>query len=249
MDPITDASTGRKNVGRTASKSAASAWPPPAAMMMTAPVMNQVRSDTHRSLTGRVYVHPMRFDEYAKTSITTALERTPSEVAQDVYVVSLFVRDEADDPRYPTVAVGFNTEAQVASTLARASDADEARWNFAFWIQDELGLLGDEDDDPEGTRLREQWIRQADLWYSDDEEDDDPGVATTKGAQITSRFAALLVAVAQQLHAEGTIGRVFGRPIPVLIHELEYDDAVAEQNRRANPDGLADDFARWIEKT
>jgi hypothetical protein len=39
---------------------------------------------------------------------------------------------------------------------------------------------------------------------------------------------------------------IFGRAIPVLIHELEYCDEIAEQNVRANPDGLADDFARWI---
>jgi hypothetical protein len=216
--------------------------------MVTAPAMNQVRPDTNVSLTWRLYVPPMRFDEYAKTYLTAALERTPSDVVQDVYVVSLFLYDEADDPRYPTVTVGFNTETQVGSTLERASDADEARWNFAFWKQNELGILGDEDGDPEGTRLREQWIRQADLWYSDDEEDDDPAAATAKGAQITSRFVALIVAVAQQLHAEGTIERVFGRAIPVLIHELEYSGEIAEQNLRANPAGLADDFARWIAK-
>jgi hypothetical protein len=29
---------------------------------------------------------------------------------------------------------------------------------------------------------------------------------------------------------------------------LEYCDEIAEQNLRANPDGLADEFARWIEE-
>lgn len=190
-------------------------------------------------------VSPMRLDEYAKAFITSALERTAGDVARDVYVVSLFVYDEDDDPRYPTVTVGFNTEARVGSTTG-ASDVDEARWNFAFWLQNELGILGGHGSDPEGARLREQWIRQADLWYTDDEEDDDFAAATAKGEKITARFVELLVTAAQQLHADGTIERIFGRPIPVLIHELEYYDVIAEQNVRANPDGLADAFVRWI---
>jgi hypothetical protein len=38
---------------------------------------------------------------------------------------------------------------------------------------------------------------------------------------------------------------LFGRPIPVLVHELEYYDAIAMQNLAANPPGVADDFIRW----
>src|SRR3954453_4320562 len=183
----------------------------------------------------------MPFGHYAKNYIVQALERTPADVAADVYVVSFYVYDEEDDPRLPTVTVGFNTEEQVAETADDASDADEARWNFAFWLQNELGVLAGTERDPEGAGLREEWIRSVGLWYEDDAHEDEDGDG------ITERFVELIVAIAQQLHAEGTITRIFGRPIPVLIHELEYYDEIAEQNLRANPDGLADDFARWIE--
>ncbi len=183
----------------------------------------------------------MPFDEYARTFVVQALERTRAEDAPDVYVVSLFVYDEEDDPRLPTVTVGFNTEAQVAETTAEASDADEARWNYAFWLQNELGVLADGERDPEGARLREEWIRGMGLWYEDEDEDDE-------GGGITGRFIELTVGITRQLHADGTVTRIFGRPIPVLIHELEYYDEIAEQNLRANPDGLADEFARWIEE-
>jgi hypothetical protein len=188
----------------------------------------------------------MPFEDYAKRFIVRALERTPGDVAPDVYVVSLFVYDEDDDPRLPTVTVGFNTEARVRETGEDAWDADEARWNFAFWLQNELGVLGDSERDPEGTALREAWLRGLGLWC----EDEDDALAETEDGElaITAKFVELLVSIAQELHAEGTIARVFGRPIPVLIHELEYYDEIAEQNRRANPDGLADDFARWVEE-
>jgi hypothetical protein len=187
----------------------------------------------------------MLFEDYAKSFIIKALEQTPPDVAPDVYVVSLLVYDEADDPRFPTVSVGFNTDAQVAETTDDASDPEEARWNFAFWLQNELGVLGDTERNPEGAALRQEWLRGSGLWYEDedgafeDQDGQEPGV--------TERFVELIVTITKQLHAEGTIDRIFGRPIPVLIHELEYYDEIAEQNLRANPDGLADEFARWIE--
>src|SRR4051812_29491756 len=83
----------------------------------------------------------MPLADYAKDYIAHALEQTPADVAADVYVVSLLVYDEEDDPRLPTVTVGFNTEEQVAEIADDASDADEARWNLAFWLQNELGVL------------------------------------------------------------------------------------------------------------
>jgi hypothetical protein len=185
----------------------------------------------------------MPIEDYARTYIVQALERTPADVAADVYVVSLFVYDEDDDTRLPTVMVGFNTEARVAETTDDAGEADEARWNFAFWLQNELGVLGDNERDAQGAALREEWIRRLGLWFEDEDEEDAYG----EEEGITRRFVDLIVAITQQLHAEGTITRIFGRPIPVLIHELEYYDEIAEQNRRANPDGLAEDFARWIQ--
>jgi hypothetical protein len=222
---------------------------------------------------------PIRFDEYAKQFIA-ALERTPAEVAADVYVVSLFVYDEEDDHRRPTVTVGFDTEAQVAKTEistrveplpdvddpvwrdphdprwsdpaflpgGTATDADEARWSYTFWLGNDLGVLADTERDPAGAWLREEWIRELGLWYTDEEEDADFDAAMERGQQITPPFVELVVVLTQQLHAEGAIARIFGRPIPVLIHQTEYDDEIAQQNLRANPAGLADDFARWIDR-
>src|SRR3954447_4615218 len=105
----------------------------------------------------------MPFAGYAKSRVISALEATSLDVASDVYVVSLFVYDEEDDPRYPTITVGFNTESRVASTAGDASDEDEARWNFAFWLQNELAVIGARKLDPEGAELRAQWIRDAGL--------------------------------------------------------------------------------------
>lgn len=195
------------------------------------------------------------FDSYAKQFIVAALDRTPPDVANDVYVVSLYV-EEGNDSRTPAVWIGFNTEARVAATTPGAqgpgdgvaSDADEARWNYAFWLQNELGILADPDKDPEGAALSERWLRDLGLWYSDEDEDADFEAAMEKAEQIDKRFVDLLISITRQLHDDGTVTRVFGRPIPVLIHELEYYDVIAEWNRRANRAGLGEPFARWIDE-
>ncbi|MEU9299452.1 hypothetical protein [Streptomyces sp. NPDC048269] len=48
------------------------------------------------------------------------------------------------------------------------------------------------------------------------------------------------------MHGRGLIEKVFGRPIPVILHELEYFEAVARRTELANPAGPADEFARWV---
>jgi hypothetical protein len=49
-----------------------------------------------------------------------------------------------------------------------------------------------------------------------------------------------------QLHADGLIQKIFGRPVAVLVHEVEYYDAIADQAEAANPPGVAADFVTWV---
>jgi hypothetical protein len=186
------------------------------------------------------------FEDYVYQHAARALESVPADAAADVYVVSLLVYDEDDDPRRPTITVGYNTRTRVGETAGDAEDLDEARWNFAFWLQNELAVVAESDQDPEGARLRRDWIDSIGAWYSDEEEDEDFDATEERAVRITEEFVELAVRVVQRLHDEGVVERTFGRPLPTLIHELEYYDEIAEQNERANPDGLAADFARWV---
>ena len=165
----------------------------------------------------------------------------------DVYVVSLYVSDHEDDPRVPTVTVGFNTEAEVQRTVPLADDEVEARWNYAFWLQNRLGALCDPRGDPAGLDLVRHWaVVDLDSWYTDEEEQLDYDAVAPKGEAITAAFVELLVEVVQGLHRDGSVRELIGRSVPVLIHELEYYDAIAEQNLRANPDGLVrPEFVTW----
>jgi len=177
-----------------------------------------------------------------------ALDSIPADELADIYAVSFFVYDEEDDPRKPTVTVGFNSEDDVAaaSDLAatRSTDEHEARWNYAFWRQNKLAIICDSDVDPLGANLRQEWARENGLWYDLAEGED--AIFNERGEPLTKAFVQLLVDVVRQLHAQGDIRRIFGSSISVLIHELEYYDEIAAQNIAANPAGVVPkDFVRW----
>jgi hypothetical protein len=186
------------------------------------------------------------FEEYAYRSAVTALEGLSAAKAADVYVVSLLVYDDDDDPRTPTLTVGTNTEERVRAGLPLASDSDEARWNYAYWLQDHLTIVGAWWRDPEGATLRQRWIEDLGLWYTDDSKERDFDAAMELGMKIAHEFVELTIRLAQRLHSTGAIERAFGKPIPALVHELEYYPEIAEQSQRANPPGLTDDFSRWV---
>ena len=45
--------------------------------------------------------------------------------------------------RKPRLVFGYNTETNYKKNISNASDSDEARWNFAFWLQNEEIVIGD----------------------------------------------------------------------------------------------------------
>ncbi len=195
------------------------------------------------------------FEDHAFALLVDALSGVESVEAAQVYVVSLFVYDEDDDPRYPTVTVGYNTDERFRETSPAAgqragwpiaSDAQEARWNYAFWLQNELAILCGGERDPQGAALHRAWIDRLGLWYSDEEEEHDFDAVGHRADRITDEFVALAVRVVKRLHSAGVVERAFGRAVPVLIHELEYDEDIVRQNEEANPPGLIDDFKHWV---
>jgi hypothetical protein len=171
-----------------------------------------------------------------------ALRSLPTTRRADVYAVSLFVEDYEDEPAVPVVTVSVNTDAQVALRAPDAFDVDEARWNFAFWKQDPIDVIGGPGD-PAGKQVIDGSFIDAGLTYDPDDYSEE---ADAIGRSMTEAFVQACVAAVQRLHSDGTVGAVFGGPIPVLVHELEYYEEIAEQNRVANPAGLVEPFTRWI---
>jgi hypothetical protein len=52
--------------------------------------------------------------------------------------------------------------------------------------------------------------------------------------------------LARTLHETKIIEAAIGRPVPVIVHELEYYEEIARRTELANPPGLADEFTAWV---
>lgn len=52
--------------------------------------------------------------------------------------------------------------------------------------------------------------------------------------------------MAIRLRDAGVISSKSGKPIPMFIPNLEYDDEGAEVTRDANPHGVVDRFGKWV---
>jgi hypothetical protein len=116
-------------------------------------------------------------------------------------------------------------------------------------------LIYDEEDDARRPTLTigyntEDRVRQAlaGQWCTEPDGNTDGDCAPVRPMieQITRNFVSLCVRTARRLHDDGIIQQTFGRPVPVLIHELEYYDQIADQTEDANPPGLAEAFSSWI---
>ena len=162
-----------------------------------------------------------------KEKIQGLMEQKISEWQEDdIYAISLYVFNEEDDPCRPVAVFGYNTERQVQKSITEAADEQEARWNYAFWLQNHEMCLGREDT-AEDIR---KWITELE-WEGED--------------AINLKFVNLLVAVVQGIHASGLLKEKFGREIPVLIHELEYHEKISQQNIKANGETLDRDFVSF----
>jgi hypothetical protein len=187
------------------------------------------------------------FEDYAFQSVARALNEVDAEDARDAYALSFWVLDEEDDARLTTFVVGFNTETRVREQSPHASDEAEARWNFAFWLQNEFVAVARDWEpraDSEGVALRKQWIEELGLWYADDDESEE---SLRLAAELYDQFFELAARVVRRLHDSGAVERAFRRPLPVVIHDLEHDDSTADASRAANPPRLIADFLHWFE--
>ena len=54
--------------------------------------------------------------------------------------------------------------------------------------------------------------------------------------------------VARKLQLSGFIKAQFGRPVPIILHELEYPWYCMEATAKANPNGEADTFFAAMKK-
>lgn len=157
----------------------------------------------------------------------------------DIYVISFYFWEQEQNPCKPRLTIGFNTERQYQRMLPKVGrDCHDARWNYAWWCREDIfSLYGC---DYKSTELIRKWVMTYNIQYFDEVwphyEDN-----TDKWKQyevIERTFIHILVQVAQELHNNGVLQLHFGKELPIIIHELEYDEKSLEINVLANGEEL-----------
>lgn len=160
----------------------------------------------------------------------------------DIYAISLFFYDLDDNPCQPTVTLGYNTNSQWSAEIKYASDEQEAKWNYAFWLQNCELEFGTGD----SQKIVREWLNDNELpYYSSQELFKSSDIDEEHLNSITKAFVNVLIEIVWNLHHSGFINEQFGKDIPVIIHELEYYDEIAQQNLKANPVELLEDFVQF----
>ncbi|WP_340374304.1 hypothetical protein U5640_03365 [Streptomyces sp. SS7] len=185
------------------------------------------------------------FQAHLRQAATGILERLPEQLKRETYVLAFNIWRLDADHRRPYVDIGYNTESRYEEEMRRNSDPWEVRWNYAFWILEGFDRLGTVPEDPVGGRLLEEEARDLGIWYDGEVDLGRPttdDALRTRSGLLARHFRDAVVDLARHLHASGTIERIFGRPLPVVVFDMDCPGWEEEATRAANPAGLIEDF-------
>lgn len=169
-----------------------------------------------------------------------------------IYAISFFVySNEAYAYRgfsnVPEFSVGYNTE----SDCPDAGPYDEARWNFAFWRQNNVPII-DPNRGNAATDLLFDWFEEnglRDIGKEDFENCyDENGSYIGKGPIGRYELLTLVSEAAKRLQEEDFVKNHFGKTIPIIVHGLEYAWFDVEATENANPHGEAAAFLEYMER-
>ncbi len=165
---------------------------------------------------------------------------------EGIYAISFFL-DTNEAYEYNGVSnvtffsVSYNTEKDCPG----AGMHDEARWNYAFWRQNETPIL-DAYAAPEGMKILFDWYREKGLTNIGQENVEtayDAGMQYIgKGPVGCYELLEQVTAAAKWLQQSSFIQKTFGKQIPIILHDLTYTWYTIEATKKANPHGEAEAF-------
>lgn len=163
---------------------------------------------------------------------------------EGIYAVSFFVHENMSNDSIPTFSISYNTEDDCDDT----SVLSEERWNYAFWRQDEIEIIGNQ----KSTATLLQWYTDNGIenigFEDEDTMYDDEGEYIGKGPNGYYELAQVVSEVAKELHEQQVISNTFKKELPIIVHDLEYSWFMIELTKEANPGGEADTFLAFCEE-
>ncbi|WP_010250414.1 hypothetical protein [Myroides injenensis] len=184
--------------------------------------------------------------------VEKAIAKMSKQNVKDIYAISFWKSNVDDDPRCPIISISYNTYSQIEEEKDNASSEQEAKWNFAFWLQDEITMLGGED------KVLRQYLKEEGYFYTLNEQSKaeklkDKGDNTAyneismKDDKIQSSFMEIIIRIAKEIQKSDLIKEKIGKELPIIIHELEYYDLPLEWTKKANPPQLIEEFLACYE--
>lgn len=166
---------------------------------------------------------------------------------EGIYAISFFIysNEAYEYQNYSNVtdfSISYNTE----EDCNKAKPYSEERWNYAFWRQDEVPII-DTYNKNEGAEILFKWYKEngiENIGYVDEDCYDDNCRYIGKGPVGYYELLTVLAEVAKKLQTEGYIKEKFNKPIPIILHDLEYSWYCIEATKKANHSGEANDFLK-----
>ena len=101
-------------------------------------------------------------------------------------------------------------------------------------------------------KLLKQWFAKTPHFYTDEENDraieEDEDLydkLLKKGDRFCKEFIKEAIALAKQLLDEGEIEKIFGRNIPIIIHQQDFEETPIIWTKKANPAKLIKEFLEY----
>jgi len=143
--------------------------------------------------------------------------------------------------------MSHNTESQAQAAASLVKDPREARWNYAYWLQEPTAIFGrDSKQERRDIAVRDAWMRQTDLFYNDEEEIEYPDMVEPKMERLPTAFHEVLTRVATRLHGDSVLDKRWGKPLPIIIHNGDFDEETLRLTRAGNPPEVLSEFGEWM---
>ncbi|AVM54779.1 hypothetical protein [Capnocytophaga sp. oral taxon 864] len=188
------------------------------------------------------------FTEKSCEKLKNAIQEIANEEdKKEVYALSFCYTCDDDDLRFPKITLGYNTLSNVKEESYNATSKEDAKWNFDYWLQTEVETVGGKKD-----KLLKQWFAKTPYFYSDEENDraieEDEELydkLLKKGDKFGKDFIKEVIALAKRLLDDGEVEKVFGRNIPIIIHQRDFEDTPISWTKKANSAKLIKEFLEY----
>ena len=188
------------------------------------------------------------FIEKSYEKLKNAIQEIANEEdKKEVYALSFCYTCDDDDLRFPKITLGYNTLSNVKEESYNATSKEDAMCIFDYWLQTEVETVG-----VKKYKWLKQWFAKTPYFYSDEENDraieEDEELydkLLKKGDKFGKDFIKEVIVLAKRLLDDGEVEKVFGRNIPIIIHQRDFEDTPISWTKKANPAKLIKEFLEY----